>query len=271
MGSLNIGDIVTRKSYNGDVYFRIVDIKQSRDAEPVYVLKGLLYRLKADSRASDLLKHDSSEVTNHIKRGISECERNSTVRPVFHRVPLFRKYRARVSRILHLDSDSEYLDICLKHYAKFNLRAVGKLADESEQPYFIRNLLEANNPDLLVITGHDSMKKGTGDVNSLNNYSNSKYFVQSVHEARQYQPDFDKLCIFAGACQSNYEAIIDAGANFASSPGRVLINVLDPALVSEKVALTDHRILLTPRQIAKITVTGKDGIGGINTYGHLYN
>lgn len=33
-----------------------------------------------------------------------------------------------------------------------------------------------------------------------------------------------KLVIFAGACQSYFEAIISAGANFASSPARILID-----------------------------------------------
>ncbi len=33
----------------------------------------------------------------------------------------------------------------------------------------------------------------------------------------------DELVIFAGACQSHYEEIIKAGANFASSPHRILM------------------------------------------------
>ena len=34
----------------------------------------------------------------------------------------------------------------------------------------------------------------------------------------------NKLAIFAGACQSYYEEIMNAGANFASSPGRIFID-----------------------------------------------
>ena len=88
-------------------------------------------------------------------------------------------------------------------------------------------------------------------------------------EARKYEPDYDKLCIFAGACQSYYEGIMGAGANFASSPGRILINAYDPAIVSEKVALTESTRYVTPGEIAGLTVSGKDGIWGVDTKGHL--
>ena len=81
--------------------------------------------------------------------------------------------------------------------------------------------------------------------------------------------DPDKLCIFAGACQSYFEAIMEAGANFASSPGRININALDPALLSEKVALTDRRNYVTPEEVASIIISGSAGIGGIKTRGRL--
>jgi len=95
------------------------------------------------------------------------------------------------------------------------------LAPESEQPNIIKRALAETKPDILVVTGHDSLKKGS-DPNLLDSYRNSKYFIECVKEARKYQPDYDKLCIFAGACQSYFEAIMQAGANFASSPGRII-------------------------------------------------
>ncbi len=52
----------------------------------------------------------------------------------------------------------------------------------------------------------------------LNNYRNSKYFIESVKILRNYNSSYDELVIFAGACQSCYESILEAGANFASSP-----------------------------------------------------
>ena len=60
---------------------------------------------------------------------------------------------------------------------------------------------------------------------------NSKYFVQAVLEARKLCPSSNRLAIFAGACQSFYEAIMEAGADFASSPGRILIDFIDPIIV----------------------------------------
>ena len=41
------------------------------------------------------------------------------------------------------------------------------------------------------------------------------------------------------------------GANFASSPGRVLIDFMDPLIVAEKVATTDRNKLVTARDISK--------------------
>ena len=61
------------------------------------------------------------------------------------------------------------------------------------------------------------IKKGTG-FNDIYNYRNSRYFIKTVNEARSWSRSGKELAIFAGACQSYYEAIIQAGANFASSP-----------------------------------------------------
>ncbi|MDO8686299.1 MAG: sporulation peptidase YabG, partial [Clostridiales bacterium] len=70
------------------------------------------------------------------------------------------------------------------------------------------------------------------------------------------------------ACQSYYEGIMAAGANFGSSPGRILIHALDPAIVGRKVAVTDFKKLVTPSEIAALTKSGSKGVGGIDTHGH---
>ena len=65
------------------------------------------------------------------------------------------------------------------------------------------------------------IKKGT-NYNDIQNYRNSKHFISTVKEARRYDMDNNRnTVIFAGACQSYFEAIISAGANFASSPARI--------------------------------------------------
>ena len=119
----------------------------------------------------------------------------------------------------------------------------------------------------MVITGHDSISKGAEDYKDINNYRNSRFFVEAVKKAREYEPNMDQLVIFAGACQSNYEALIEAGANFASSPERVMIHALDPVFICEKVAYTSMATILSINEIIENTITGIKGIGGFQTRG----
>jgi len=64
----SIGDYVTRKSYDNDIVFRIVDIKGD-----MCYLKGVCVRLSADSVMSDLVKYtkeiddDFNPDTNEIR------------------------------------------------------------------------------------------------------------------------------------------------------------------------------------------------------------
>ena len=52
------------------------------------------------------------------------------------------------------------------------------------------------------------------------------------------------------------------GANFASSPARVLIDFMDPLLVAEKIATTDKNRIVTTRDItAELHDEGKR-VGG---------
>ena len=75
--------------------------------------------------------------------------------------------------------------------------------------------------------------------------------------------------IFAGACQSYFEAIISAGANFASSPARILIDFLDPLVVAEKIATTEKYKYVTIDDIARELRDGKKGIGGVGANGKM--
>lgn len=269
LNEFNIGDIVSRKSYGGDVFFRITNIVKKEYGEPIYVLKGLLLRLEADSSEEDLVVIKEEDAYRIVKQEILKARHHAQRSKSRNRLFPLKIFRSVPGKILHIDSDGEFLKTCLKHYSDANLISVGKLLNEAEQPYSIKLLLKQYRPDILVVTGHDGISKKSGSLYSMDNYKNSRYFVQSCKEARSFEPDFDKLCIFAGACQSYYEAIMKEGANFASSPERILINAMDPAFVSEKIALTDKRIVVSPREIAKITLCGSAGIGGINTRGHL--
>lgn len=111
------------------------------------------------------------------------------------------------------------------------------------------------------------IKLQTG-YNDIYNYRNSKHFIETIKEARKYNEKNQKdLVIFAGACQSYFEALISAGANFASSPARILIEFLDPLIVAKNVATTDIHKYITIDDIAHELRDGKRGIGGLGAYG----
>ena len=50
---MKIGDTVVRKSYNRDITFKIIDIKQI-DNDVIYVLNGVNLRIVADANIEDL-------------------------------------------------------------------------------------------------------------------------------------------------------------------------------------------------------------------------
>lgn len=63
--SFKIGDLVTRKSYNNDILFKIIDIN-----EEVVILKGVDLRLYADCTVDDLTKKDTAYNVNKSDRKI---------------------------------------------------------------------------------------------------------------------------------------------------------------------------------------------------------
>lgn len=251
-----IGQYVTRKSYNHDLVFRIIDIKEKE-----YILKGKSVRLYADSPEEDLeiyRNQNDEEETLFIER-LKEDE-------VLNR----DEYFYLPGKILHIDGDKEYLERCLKYYKEYNLWAIGICKKEEEVADCIEELLEEYNPNILVITGHDAYYKKKGDITNVNAYKNSKNFVKSVSSARKYEDSHEKLIIIAGACQSDYEELLRAGANFASSPKRINIHALDPAIIAKSLSLADITADIDLKQIIEKTKYGKDGIGGIKTKGTMY-
>lgn len=284
---IKVGDLVGRKSYNCDIVFRVHDIIKQND-RTIIILKGMNLRILADAPEADLIKLPPSKINEHTRS--FEKRLNNQMRKLqkkAQRSTLFQKrgilrtddqvFR-RPGKVLHIDGDKNYLDMCLKSYKELGIEAIGRVSLESEQPKIIVSLLQQYTPDILVLTGHDAYTKPQGaanpnpeqlkrDMNDINNYKNSKYFIEAVKLARQYEPSLDSLVIFAGACQSYFEGIMEAGANFASSPERVLIHALDPVMVSEKVALTSIDQIIPLKEILTGTITGLNGVGGIQTRG----
>ena len=112
------------------------------------------------------------------------------------------------------------------------------------------------------------MIKNGARFNDIFNYRNSRHFIQTVKEARKYDELQDKnLVIFAGACQSYFEALMEAGANFASSPARILIDFLDPLIVAKSVAVADKDKYITIDDFVNELRDGKKGINGLGARG----
>lgn len=282
---MKVGDLVVRKSYSKDITFKIIDIKENEEGI-TYILKGLHIRIIADSKGEDLEKVDDdfagdkdrsfdSKINDIIKKVILSREQKNnqfmTRGSEEDNINRVEKEKGlvfgRPGRILHIDGDPSYMETCLKVYKQLNLNAVGIAISEREQPLKILSLVKEYNPDIVVLTGHDGVLKDSKGMLDLNNYRNSKYFIESVKILRSYNSSYDELVIFAGACQSCYESILEAGANFASSPNRVLIHCLDPVLVCERVAYTRIDEIVSIKYVIENTITGIKGVGGLQTRG----
>ena len=236
------GDLVIRISHDNDVVFKIEKI-----TDDVAYLKGVNVRLCADSNISDLV--------------LVETKNNEDDKRFYEKLETIRNFERSdyfyiPGKILHLDGDREYLNRCLEFYKKANVLAYGVFSPENQMAENIVKYLEDINPDIVVITGHDSEIK-----------KNSKYFSDAVKACRKYQRDYDKLIVIAGACQSDYEQLIKSGANFASSPKKINIHALDPAIIALSLSLSDKNKNVDLLTLLEKTSNGKDGIGGVNTRG----
>lgn len=247
------GDYVTRKSYNNDIVFEVLDIKND-----VCYLRGIDYRLDADANIDDLVKKDKkiivgdSEYLNRVK----ELRKNN--RDDYFYLP---------GKILHIDSDKNYLNRCMNFYKKSDVLAYGVSVLEKDLAEKIEILLKEVNPDILIITGHDAYYKKRKEDSD---YKNSKYFIEAVKKARSFEKNYDKLVIIAGACQSNYEELIKAGATYASSPKRINIHALDPAIIATTISLSNRNEEIDLLELLNKTKYGKDGIGGLISKGMMY-
>ncbi|MDK2917776.1 MAG: spore coat assemly protein [Candidatus Petromonas sp.] len=280
MSNLKIGDIVARKSYNHDILFKVTDIVDGQDQDRTIALKGVNMRIVADSPESDIEKMPSKKIeqfNKNFNKKINKIIKNILRERRVYQTKSFTRHSSghlidsfhfgKPGRVLHIDGDGEYMDVCLKVYAELEIDAKGKIIPESEQPKVVGSLLREHNPDILILTGHDSFLKEYRNFTDINSYRNTKHFIEAVKEARRYEPGMDELVIFAGACHSLYEAIIEAGANFASSPHRTLIHCLDPVFISEKIAYTSVDRFVSIEEILENTITGVRGVGGLQTRG----
>lgn len=255
---INVGDIVSRNKYNNDTLFKVEKIEND-----IYYLIGLSVRLCADSTLEDLKKEDLINEDRKTEEDFLNqlYDEKKEYRSDFFYIP---------GKILHIDGDNEYLQRCLKFYKSAGINAYGIYEKEDTLYLNIRKYLDDIKPDIVIITGHDAYYKEKGANANQKKYKNSDNFAKAIRVARNYEKSYDKLKIIAGACQSNYEELIRAGANFASSPKRVNIHALDPAIIAISISKTENTKELDIIDILGKTKCGKDGIGGIKSYGSMY-
>jgi spore coat assemly protein len=274
-------DIVGRVSYNCDIMFRVIDIREE-EGRKLAVLYGEDIRLIADAPYEDLIVINQSERMKMSRQYQSLEEQSYNLfrqdvsllkqKQEYEATGAYSKpfnYFQIPGRVLHLDGDPSYLKKCLSLYEKIGVPVTGIHCNEKEMPGKIGQLIDYYRPDILVITGHDAYSKAKGKVTDINAYRHSKHFVQTVREARKKIPHLDQLVIFAGACQSHFESLIHAGANFASSPSRVNIHALDPVYIVAKISFTPFMERINVWDVLRNTLTGEKGLGGIETKGVL--
>ncbi|MDY0394841.1 sporulation peptidase YabG [Virgibacillus halophilus] len=272
--AFSAGELVTRISHQHDLLFRVASMKQNQA-----VLHGEDMRLLADAPLEDLVKIQARDL---IKREKKQKEKEDysfrLFRQDYQLMKEKRDYQASdgyqyaqyfqlPANVLHLDGDQMYLRKCIELYQRIGLQVHGVHIHEKDMPLRIGELVKKIQPDIIVITGHDSYSKGKGEKNDLRAYRHSRYFAETVREARAIAPNLDQPVIFAGACQSHFESLIRAGANFASSPLRVNIHALDPVYIVAKIAYTPFMEKVNVWDALRNTLTKDKGLGGIETKG----
>lgn len=256
------GDFVARKSYGKDIPFVVDKIIKLKDGRGYVILKGVTVRVEADAPLDDLEKIAEKKIITAEREREKILLQRINSNNIQH-----RNYNFKTGKILHLDGDRRYSEKSIRYYKKAGLNAIVKNIPENRQPAMVFMLLEKYKPDILIITGHDAMLKNGINYSNIYNYRNSRNFMNTVKEARRWEKSSNKLVIFAGACQSFFEVLIEAGADFASSPGRILIDFIDPLIVAEKVAITDRCKFISSNEIAREIKEGEKGISGIGAMG----
>jgi spore coat assembly protein len=183
---------------------------------------------------------------------------------------IVNEYKKQIShitgKILHFDSDPVYLKRCIDLYKKLGIYSCGVITDEDSMSGVVLDYINKIRPNIVILTGHDSYNnKGLYD---LNNYRNSKAFIKAIAKIRE-RYSIDDICIYAGACGSNFEALIAAGANFASSIDRKNIEAYDPAIIGILAAVTPITKIIDVSQIYNYSKLDYKTIGGVETYGKM--
>lgn len=249
---MQIGQCVLVKN---DVKKIVYEIKSINNE--VANITGVHYRICRNVDVSELEIATLSDI---------EAEKRKTEKYYYQVInQKFRQERKYIlGTILHIDGDNTYLSKCLELYSSLGVFAYGVKIKEQDMAKEICGILNQITPSIIVITGHDSYnQKGLSD---LDNYTNTQNFMDAIKEIKHKDTN---CCIIAGACQSNFEALMASGANYASSPKRINIHTFDPAVIAIKVATTSFTKMVDFQEIIKFIENGREAYGGIETYGKM--
>ena len=249
----NIGDKVIYNKENKKYIYIIKEIKDNR-----YTLYGI------NNRQVIICSEENIELIDHIYiKNILEKE-DINIRKIFSNLKNRKTNKYLFGRILHIDGDNDLLNKCLDLYKDIGINAQGYCIEENKIHKYIEELITKLTPDIVVLTGHDQYNGS--NIKDLSSYKNTSNFIKAIRIIRKYYSD---TVIIAGACGSNFEALIGNGANIASSPKRLNTHTYDPAVAAIKVATTPYDQKVDFRYIYKYIENGKDAIGGIETNGKM--
>lgn len=251
---MEVSNLVVLKDDAKKIIYVIEAIKEDK----VYI-SGLNYRIRKIVKIDDIELATQKQIDDENKKTKDYFLSLSNT--------TYRNNKSYLlGRVLHIDGDKKYLDKCIELYKTIGVYANGVEIDEENMASHIQDLILKLNPDIIVITGHDVYnQKGLKD---LNNYTNTSNYVEAVKKARQIKGKAD-LVIVAGACQSNFEALIASGADFASSPKRINIHTFDPAVIAIKVATTSITKIVNLSEALRYIDRGEEAFGGLETYGKM--
>ena len=224
-----VGKYVYLKSDKEKILYQVKEV-----LDELYIVIGVYFRILKTCKIDEIVIASENECLIEKNRNDNKLKRLEQIN--------MRNKKYHCGVILHIDGDNDYLNRCIELYQKVGVYSYGVKINEKDIGSEIKKYIIGLNPDVIVITGHDSYN-GEG-LKDLGNYTNTGYFCEAVKENRKFRSKSD-VVVIAGACQSNFEALIASGANFASSPKRLNIHTYDPAVLAIKAATTDFKKIIS--------------------------
>lgn len=211
MKKIKKGAIVGRKSYGKDVLFIVKNIISTKNGD-IAILRGIVERIEADSNIEDLVMIPKEDVKTYLKNKEEQLNKKIEKARIEQENKnykigiLMRNTRSKekivTGKILHLDGDKKYSEKSFHYYKRLGLNAIVKNIPEYKQPKVVYQLLRVYKPDILVVTGHDAILKRGMNYYDIYNYRNSKYFIDTVKEARRYDKESEKQLVIFARCMS---------------------------------------------------------------------